>query len=417
MSSSSGATAYPAAGTDQARSGVARGREWHLFTGEYPPQHGGVADYSRHVAEGLVGAGERVHVWCPGGSDLPTSTGGVSVHRSLGAIAPGDLRRVGAELDRFPGPRRLLVQWVPHAFGFQAMNVAFCAWLLARVKLRGDEVYLMVHEAAVEFGGTWKQYTVAAVHRAMTALLLQAAIQVWVGTPAWGDRMRPFRLGRRTSFDWLPVPANIPRVRDDAESAEVHRRLADGRLLVGHFGTYGRLIAPLLDGLLPPLLRGRRDLVVMLMGRGNAGYLQEFRAREPELAERVVAPDSLDDRALSTHIAACDLFVQPYPEGVNSRRGSAMAVVGHGRPMITTSGPFTEGVWEEYGASILVPRGDMDRLAAATLQAAGDADLLQRLSAGAERLYAERFDVRFTVEAVIAAGDRRDEARAGRGRA
>jgi hypothetical protein len=38
---------------------------WHLVTCEYPPQVGGVSDYSLAVATGLAAAGQTVHVWCP----------------------------------------------------------------------------------------------------------------------------------------------------------------------------------------------------------------------------------------------------------------------------------------------------------------------------------------------------------------
>src|SRR5262245_59769784 len=56
-------------------------RIWHLVTGEYPPQPGGVADYTRLVAQGLAAAGDTVHVWAaraPG--DTPQDVG-VTVHR------------------------------------------------------------------------------------------------------------------------------------------------------------------------------------------------------------------------------------------------------------------------------------------------------------------------------------------------
>lgn len=388
-------------------------RVWHLITGEYPPQHGGVSDYSRHVARGLAAAGEHVHVWCPAGSPVPVEDEGVTVHRELGNFSPGALRRAGAALDRFPAPRRLLVQWVPHGFGYNAMNVAFCAWLWARRRLAGDEVFLMVHEAYVVFGGSWKQHAVALAHRVMSVILLQAADRVWVGTPAWADRLRPYRLFRPLSLDWLPVPNNIPRVRDPEGADHTRGRyVRSGGKLVGHFGTYGRLIAPLLDELLPALLRGHPEIRLLLLGRGGADYLAEFAGRHPELAGQVVAPDGLGDRELSLHLAACDLHVQPYPEGVNTRRGSAMAVLGHGRPMVTTEGEYTESVWRERSAAVLVPRVGMEALAHACHAVLADDSELERLAVAAERLYAEKFDVSYTVAAFRSAADALDAQRA-----
>jgi hypothetical protein len=36
---------------------------WAILTGEYPPQAGGVSDYTRLVARGLAECGDRVHDW------------------------------------------------------------------------------------------------------------------------------------------------------------------------------------------------------------------------------------------------------------------------------------------------------------------------------------------------------------------
>src|SRR5579883_195141 len=61
---------------------------WHLITCEYPPQIGGVSDYTFLMARELARAGEEVHVWCGAASgDYPESPG-VSVHRELRRFSP-----------------------------------------------------------------------------------------------------------------------------------------------------------------------------------------------------------------------------------------------------------------------------------------------------------------------------------------
>ena len=44
--------------------GLPSGGAWHLITCEYPPQMGGVSDYTRVVAEGLSEAGEAIDTAC-----------------------------------------------------------------------------------------------------------------------------------------------------------------------------------------------------------------------------------------------------------------------------------------------------------------------------------------------------------------
>ena len=41
-------------------------RLWHIVTGEYPPDSGGVADYTAAVARALADSGAEVHVWSTG---------------------------------------------------------------------------------------------------------------------------------------------------------------------------------------------------------------------------------------------------------------------------------------------------------------------------------------------------------------
>ena len=157
---------------------------WHIITSEYPPQVGGVSDYTQLVAEGLAEAGDDVHVWCPPRC-TSTASNGVSIHCVCGGFAPRDLRQIDGLLDRFAPPRRLLVQWVPHGFGYHSMNVPFCLWVRKRAR-NGDCVELMVHEPYLEFNpGHLRHVAMASVHRFMTIVLLGAATRVWIAIPAW----------------------------------------------------------------------------------------------------------------------------------------------------------------------------------------------------------------------------------------
>src|SRR5262245_35034850 len=93
--------------------------QWVLITGEYPPEPGGVSDYTRLVARGLAAAGDEVHVWAPAASPSLSepSDPGVSVHRLRGKFGRRDMEMLDSSLKRLAKPFRLFVQYVPHAFG------------------------------------------------------------------------------------------------------------------------------------------------------------------------------------------------------------------------------------------------------------------------------------------------------------
>lgn len=385
--------------------------DWHLITCEYAPRIGGVADHTRLIALGLAAEGDRVCVWCPAAEGgVPDADGGVTVRRELGSLRPSDLRRAGRALNEFGAPRRLLVQWVPHGYGYRSMNVWFCVWLWARSVLRGDEVTLVVHEPFLAFGeGSRRQDAVALVHRLMTMVLLSSARRVWTTIPEWEECWRPYALGRRVPFGRLPVSSTTPVTASAEEAAATHALYATaGSLLVGHFGTYGRHVSRSLARLVTRLLSVTGDgCAVLLIGQGSEALLEELWGTHPRLANRVHATGTLAPKALSRHLAACDLLVQPYPDGVSARRTSVMAGLAHGLAVVTTKGRLTEGLWQESGAVALAPAGDDDALLDEVRRLLASPESRARLGEAARKLYRERFDISHTVATLRGAADER----------
>lgn len=378
-------------------------RTWHIFTGEYPPQPGGVSDYTAQLAGGLAAAGDAIQVWAPACTGHTPDLAGVTVHRLRDHFSLRDLRRLGRALNEFPPPRRLLVQWVPHGFGWKSMNVPFCFWLLKRSVHRRDRIELMIHEAFVRFERSWKQRAAATVHRLMVVLLLRAATRVWHAIPLHESLLRPYTFGRDVPFTWLPIPSNIPVIDDAGGVAALRTRLAPrGEPIVGHFGTYGQLVAGILRPALIGVLRGAPTGTALLLGRGSDEFRKHLVTEYAELASRVVAPGQLESGDLSRYLHVCDVMLQPYADGISCRRTSAMAGLAHGRPVVTTSGAATEAFWAESGAAVIVPRDSALELIDATIRLLADEKRRQIVGAAAATLYHERFRLERIVAALRA---------------
>jgi glycosyltransferase involved in cell wall biosynthesis len=374
----------------------------HIITSEYPPQPGGVSDYTQLVAEGLAQEGDEVHVWCPGSAGESTSAQGVHVHANLGRVTPEDLKGIGEQLDRFPAPRHILVQYVPHGYGCRSMNVPFCLWLWRRAKKHGDTVEFMVHEAFLGFEGSWRQYGAALVHRLMTIILLRAATRAWFSDPQWERRWKPYAFGRRVPFQWLPVPSNIRVVGNETRTQAVRGRYVSegGGLLMGHFGTYG---APVLSVLEPIVLQIAREMPaqkLLLMGRGSQEFQKHLLERHPGFQKTLFATGPLNPDDLSGHIAACDLLIQPFPDGASTRRTSLMVGLSHAKPIVTTSSAATERVWMDFVPVGLTPSGDADAFVQELRELLDDPQERARMSQAAGKLYRERFDISHTVAAL-----------------
>ncbi len=218
-------------------------REWHIITCEYPPQVGGVSDYTALLSQALRDEGQSVHVWAPGSEE--TSSNGSHVHRVLGNFDSASLARADELLDQYPSPRTLLVQWVPHGYGRRSMNIGFCRWLAKRVRHRGDLLQLMVHEPFLEFRGI-RQSAAAGVHRWMIWTLLHAAERVWLSIPGWESKLRMYAPAK-LRMDWLPIPSSIPRIATPESTRAVREKLGNPPLLLGHLGTYSPVIREMLE--------------------------------------------------------------------------------------------------------------------------------------------------------------------------
>jgi len=374
----------------------------HVITSEYPPQSGGVSDYTHGVATGLAAEGDEVHVWCPACPGPQPQADGVVVHRELGSLTPADLRRVGRQLDQYPSPRHILVQWVPHGYGYRSMNLAFCWWLRNRAVRHRDRVEIMVHEPYLTFrADSFRQSAAAFVHRLMTMMLLHVVERVWVSIPEWERRWRPYALGRRVPFQWLPVASNIPVAQNPSRVQEIRRTYnAGGNFLVGHFGTYGWPIACLLEPILTALDDESIGYKILLMGKGSKKFHAEFVRKHPRLVRRMQAAGALSPEELSYHLAACDVLVQPYPDGASSRRGSLLAGLSHGKPIVTTEGPHSEPFWKRSGALALAPAGDTQAFVFLVRQLQSDPAERARMGEAARMLYQERFDISYTIAAL-----------------
>ena len=263
------------------------------------------------------------------------ASNGVTVHPALGRISRRDLRAVDRLLDRFPPPRRLLVQWVPHGFGYRSMNVGFCMWLLRRAR-RGDRIEIMVHEPYLAIRRGWDPVDGRRVRasrdddhpgaRGHPRLDRDSA----VGAALAPVRARTERAVRMAAHSEQSADAGA---RGDPARA---RSLcaAGGGPIVGHSGLvrHGRDARVVCEPC-QHILQRTPNAAVVLLGQHGERFHQQLVRDHPQLAARIQATGTLSPQALADHIGACDLLIQPYPDGISSRRTSAMAGLALGIPV------------------------------------------------------------------------------------
>lgn len=372
---------------------------WHMITGEYPPQAGGVSDYSRVVARGLVAAGDTVRVYAPQFPERDSPDEGITICRLPGHFGPRALAQLSRMVGHGPG-ERLLVQYVPHAFGYKAMNLPFCAWLFAYGRKFGGAI-VMFHEVQLGIltGDPARYRLIDAATKIMARLAARSAKRIFIATPIWEPLLRRYVSNERP-IAWMPVPSTVAVIDECARVDAARRRWSPDGRLVGHFGTYPPAIAAMLHIIVPTILAADSSVVLLLIGVNGEACRQRLIRENPALANRIVATGALPSDELSLAISASEILVQPYPDGVTTRRTSMMAALEHARPIVTTRGLFTEPLWERSGAVAMVEAGDSSAFASAVSELLKDSELRRRYASAAKALYANRFDVSHTIKAL-----------------
>jgi glycosyltransferase involved in cell wall biosynthesis len=371
-----------------------------LLTGEYPPRHGGVGDYTALLATALGARGCAVHVWSPVVTDGPAGDT-VTRHALPDGFGARSRQMLERALPALPG--RVILQYVPNALGRRGANLGFCRWF-ARLRRTGLDARVMFHEPYFYFSAARpSRNLLAVVQRLMAAALLRASPVVYLSTETWVRYLRPYAPGG-TSWITLPIPATVPRTEEQPGASSRWRTAAGGSArLVGHFGTYGDHVARDLEPAIVALLESDPSLHVLLVGRGSTAFVGAVAGAHPRVAGLVHAAGELPAADVTSALQACDVLIQPYPDGVTTRRTSVMAGLAAGIAVVTTDGRLTERVWRETGAARLAPASSATRMRDGVLALLGDAAARARQAADGQRAYDERFAVEHTVDVLLSA--------------
>ena len=374
---------------------------WHIVTPELPPDCGGVGDYTVQIADALARRGDTVSLYVPRAATPRRALNGTEVITLDGRFGPRARRQLSVRLD---GDRhgRLLVQYVPAVFGRRGTNVAFCRWLAAR-RDAGTDVRIMFHEPYLYLRWRPDHIVTAFTQRAMAAILLDASTHLYLSTDTWRRylaRLRPDAIHNAVT---LPIPSAIPRV-DAAQAVRATRTTSLGRAsyLIGHFGSYGNHIATPLRRVLNDLLSSDSRVAALCAGAGSDRFVEAFLATYPACRGRLTASGRASAHDISVQLQACDVLVQPYPDGVTTRRTSVMAGLANACAVVTTDGKLTEDVWQAAGCVAMARAGDYAGLVHRTRELLTDAAAREGLQARASAAYDAHFALSHTIDALRA---------------
>jgi len=366
--------------------------EWHVITGEYPPQWGGVSDYTYQIAQELARGGDDVHVWSPAThleSFHPEATHPetAQVHALSHGFGWRWLRDLRRGLKSYAGPRNILIQYVPHMYGWKSMNLAFCFWIFLQ---RKHNVCVMFHEVAFPFrsGQRFRHGLLAVVHRIMAWGILRSVRHAFTSTEPYMELLQTLG-GAETPISLLRICSNIPLESYKSEASPLRNGGRSGHLFsVGIFSNFNTKIREVLEPVIGCLLENPK-VEVLLLGPGEA-FRQSIAKNSPYAADRISSTGRLRVAEIGEHIARCDALLQLYPDGASAARGTLIGAMASGVPVVTTQGPATDRLLLESGAMLFAddsPESVRDSIELLR----EDPAFAHQMASRARRLYEESF--------------------------
>ena len=382
-----------------------------LVTGEYPPMEGGVGAFTAELSKALHELGHTVHIITNREARPPDAP-----RTFTSAVEPIDIgfAQLHPRINRWRWPSLAVIadvvlrqeldvvniQYQPAAYNMNSAAINFLPWRLKNVV----KTAVTFHDLRVPYlfpkAGSLRQTAVN--------FLARSADGVIATNPADYDALRAIfqRKGAKGQREerqlaQIAIGSNItvhPTNHIETEEIRHSLGLQPQDTLLGYFGFLNESKGA--DTLIEALagLDGRFHLIFIGGQTGasdaanNQSFLDGLQAQIQALGvtERVHWTGFLSDARVSAHLQAADMLVMPYRDGASLRRGTLMAALAHGRPLITTTptNPTPHLVSGEN--CCLVPVGEAGALATAVQTLTNDAALREKLGQGAAQL-AEQF--------------------------
>lgn len=367
-----------------------------LLSGEFPPLQGGVGDYTRELGQALAALGVEVHVITSvEGSSAPE---GLTVHPLVHQWGWSFWRPV-VQLLGEERPDVLHIQYQTAAYGMHPA-VNYLPW---RLRLwpgpaRTDRPRLVAtfHDLRTPYlfpkAGCIRQWVTQAIAQGCDAL---------VATNGEDERVLN-EWGFNTKVRRISIGSNItPQLPPEFDRESWRRRWGVGpqTKLLGYFGflNASKGVGTLLRAL-KLLVEDSYDMHLLMVGGrvGSSDFTNVAYARRMEalieelgLSQRVHWTDFVPESEVSASLMAVDLCVLPYRDGISFRRGSLLACLAHGCPIISTRPARRIPGLREGENVLLAPPDDPATLARRIEDGAADAELRRQLGEGAYRLAQE----------------------------
>ena len=320
-----------------------------LVTGEYPPMEGGVGAYTQELAKALSQLGHQVHIitshearrepekrrfWDP---QEPVDLGYARLHPLVNRwwwSATSTIARVAVDNDL----NVVNLQYQAAAFSMRVPAINFLPWRLREVTKTIVTFHDLRHPYMFPKAGRLRPAVVRNLARSAEGVIVT-------------NREDHLKLAEQGLDDnklaQIPIGSNIKAIIPSKRAVlKVRNQLGVGPedQMLGYFGFVNSSKGT--DILIQALSKLPPDIHLLFVGahtgssdlKNNETFRSQLMGmiNDLGLGGRVHWSGFLADEDVSAYMHVVDLMVLPYRDGVSLRRGTLMATLAHGRPLLST---------------------------------------------------------------------------------
>ncbi|CAN5414631.1 glycosyltransferase family 4 protein [soil metagenome] len=348
-----------------------------------PPSIDGIGDYTALLAAELA-KGHTVRILTSEGNNF-TPIPNVEIVPTFSLSNHSTFHRLFDSVERAQTDW-LVLQYNPFGFGRRGYNLTLPR-VMERIsrESRQTKVAMMSHESYVPLE-SFKWFIMRLWQRPQFRKLLHVASISFFSVE--------FRIAMHRSWEpdrpliHLPVGANIPQVEISREEARQRLGIRPDDVVIGVFGQahMSRSFEPIRRAI--DALR-KKGLAVTLLYIGPDG--EQVKTQLTNVKMIVDGPHPPDE--VSKRLAAIDVFVATYSDGLTTRRGAFIAGMQHGLPLVGTISSHTGDLLAaENGKSFLLsPPQETDQMVANVLRLVDDRSFGHAMGRNARTLYDRAF--------------------------
>ncbi len=303
-----------------------------------PPQHDAIGEYTSCFAEEAAKSVD-VRVLCPlqNAYDLPRTVSTTTTCALPSAPRFQSLLAciINTEADA------LLLQYNPFGWGRRGWAPDLVRAIAQFRRERPDvRLGVMFHETYMMNPG-WRSWVMRQYQRRQFYHLVDLADVSFFSTEKWADEQRKRR--PNSEIVHAPVGSNLPDSNESREEARRRLCIQADALVCGVFGgnhptRMVSWIQTAVEEISKVLTKDNVNVVLLHVGRESLPWRASSSCN-------IRSAGGLPAQMAANVIASMDLLINPFRDGVSTRRGSIIAALQQSVPVLSTHGQSTDSFW------------------------------------------------------------------------